>query len=406
MEQTLDRAELQVEPGLRARASVRTAWWGVVAVFLVHGLVVSTWVSRIAGVKTALGLSDGALGLALLGAAIGSVAAIPASGWAVGRYGSRFVVQCTAAGFAVSLLMLAFAPNLIALFTALFAYGAMAGANDVAINAHAVGVEKQLGEPTMSRFHAMFSLGGIVGASAGGWIAARGVIPKVHFTLAAILILAFIAFARRLMTETGAAPEQRAHFAFRRPPAALLALSVIGFCIFLSEGAIADWTAVYLRQVLNAGEGTAAAGYAAFSAAMTVFRFTGDAITTKLGRAWTIRGGAILAGCGLALVVTAGSPAIALAGFAAAGAGFSSIIPVVFAAGGRVSSVTEAAGVATVSGIGYLGFLVGPPAIGFLSEATSLRGGLFLLVVLCAAAACLVSVVERGARDGGDNPLA
>jgi MFS family permease len=406
MQQTLDPVDVRLESPTDKRAAARVAWWGVVAVFLVHGLIVSTWVSRIAGVKAGLRLSDGALGLALLGAAIGSILAIPASGWAVGRYGSRLVVQCTAAGFAASLLLLAFAPNLIALFAALFAYGAMAGANDVAINAHAVGVEKQLGEPTMSRFHAMFSLGGIIGSAAGGWIASGGIPPGIHFVVATILILGCIAIARRLMTDTNESePQERAHFAFRRPPAALLALSIIGFCIFLSEGAIADWTAVYLRQVLNAGEGTAAAGYAAFSVAMTIFRFTGDAITTRLGRAWTIRGGAIVAGLGLLLVVTAASPAWAMAGFAAAGAGFSSIIPVVFAAGGRVSSVTEAAGVATVSGIGYLGFLVGPPAIGFLSEATSLRGGLFLLVVLCAAAALLVGVVERGARDT-DNPLA
>jgi MFS family permease len=314
-------------------------------------------------------------------------------------------VQCTAAGFASSLVLLALAPNFLTLFAGLCAYGAMAGANDVAINAHAVGVEKQLGEPTMSRFHAMFSLGGIIGSIAGGWIAASGIRPSVHLTIAAILILFCIAIARRLMSDTSETLKESAHFGFKRPPAALLALSVIGFCMFLSEGAIADWTAVYLREILNAGEGTAAAGYAAFSAAMTIFRFTGDAITVRLGRAWMIRGGAIVAGLGLALVVVATSPAWALIGFAAAGAGFSSIIPIVFAAGGRVSSVTEAAGVATVSGIGYLGFLVGPPAIGFISEATSLRGGLFLLVILCAAAALLVSVVQRGARDG-DNPLA
>src|SRR5687767_13662656 len=112
--QTLDPIDLRISsPRDARRGTVRIAWWGVVAVFLVHGLVVSTWVSRIAGVKTALGLSDGALGLALLGAAIGSVAAIPASGWAVGRYGSRLVVQCTAAGFASSLVLLALAPNFL-----------------------------------------------------------------------------------------------------------------------------------------------------------------------------------------------------------------------------------------------------------------------------------------------------
>ena len=405
MQQTLDSIGSEREVHLVTGHKGRIAWWGVVAVFLVHGLIVSTWVSRIVGVKSALGLTDSALGLALFGAAIGSIAAIPASGWAIGRYGSKIVVQYTAAGFAISLILIAFAPNLLGLFAALVAYGAMAGANDVAINAHAVAVEKQLGEPTMSRFHAMFSLGAIVGSAAGGWIASSAIRPTVHFTVATILILAVIALARRLMTDTGSPPPERVGFALRRPPAALLALSTIGFCIFLSEGAIADWTAVYLRQVLNSGEGTAAAGYAAFSAAMTVFRFTGDAITTRLGRAWTVRGGAIVAGIGLALVIGAGSPALALVGFAVAGAGLSSIIPVVFAAGGRVPSVTEAAGVATVSGIGYLGFLVGPPAIGFLSDATSLRGGLFLLIVLCAAAAILVSVVERGASEA-ENPLA
>lgn len=405
MEKVLDPPKLQVATAALPRNPMRMAWWGVVVVFLVHGLVVSTWVSRIAGVKSALGLSDGALGLALLGAAIGSVAAIPASGWAVGRFGSRLVVQFTAAGFAVSLLLLAFSPTLVALFAALVGYGVMAGANDVAINANAVGVEKQLGRPTMSRFHAMFSLGGIIGSAAGAWIASAGVAPRIHLGIASIIILVFIVATRRLLCDTGGDRPNTGQFSFKKPPPALLALSMIGFCIFLSEGAIADWTAVYLRQVLKSGEGLAAAGYAAFSAAMTVFRFTGDTITLRLGRAWTVRGGALVAGCGLALVVTATSPAVALAGFAAAGAGFSSIIPVVFAAGGRVASVSEAAGVATVSGIGYLGFLVGPPAIGFLSEATSLRGGLFLLVILCAASALLVTLVERGSRDG-ENPLA
>jgi MFS family permease len=384
---------------------MRAAWWGVVAVFLVHGLVVSTWVSRIAGVKSALRLSDGALGIALFGSAIGSVTAIPICGWAASRYGSRRTVQWTAAGFASSLLALAFAPNLPVLFAALFIYGAMAGANDVAINAQAVAVEKRLGVPTMSRFHAMFSLGGIIGASAGGVLAASRVNPTFHFVTVAILILAGVILTRPLMLDTHDRTQSSPRIALRRPPRALILLSAIGFCIFLAEGAIADWTAVYIKQVLKTGEGMAAAGYAAFSAAMTIFRLAGDTITARLGRAWTIRGGGIVAACGLALVVSADSPVTALAGFAAAGAGFSSIIPVVFAAGGRIRSVPEAVGVATVSGLGYLGFLVGPPLIGFVSEATSLRSGLLVLVILSAVAAVLVSAVEHSGNRR-ENPLA
>jgi MFS family permease len=371
------------------------------ACFLVHGLVVSTWVSRIASVKTALHLGDAALGLALLGGAIGSVAAIPICGSLVVRFGSRHMAQWTAAGFCLSLLPIVFARDGNTLFAALFVYGAMAGANDVAMNAHAVGTEKLLGTPTISRFHSMFSIGGIAGAGIGAAIAGRGVPAGQHLLWASLAILAFTLVVTRKLVETrNGAPA--AHMRLRHIPAKLIALCAIGFCIFLSEGAIADWTAVYLKQGLGASEGLAPVGYAVFSAAMALFRLTGDAITLRLGRARVIRYGGSLAAAGLTFALLVPSPYWAMAGFAAAGAGFSSIIPLVFAAGGRIPGISEGVGVATVSGLGYLGFLVGPPAIGFLAEMTSLRGGLFLLVALSATAASLVGVVARGAS----NPLA
>ena len=379
----------------------RRAFWGIMACFLVHGLVVSTWVSRIASVKSALHLGDGALGLALLGTAIGSVTAIPISGALVVRHGSRLIARCTAAGFCLSLLPIPLAHDTASLFAALLFYGAMAGANDVAMNAQAVATEKLLGRPAISRFHAMFSIGGIAGASAGAFIAGRGVPATAHLVGAAAVFLAFALTATRLLADTRARTVA-GHSATARParfrlPVALFALSAIGFCIFLSEGAIADWTGVFLHQVLGAGAGLAPVGYAVFSAAMAVFRLSGDAITLRIGRAATIRSGGAVAAAGLSFALLVHSPYWALAGFAAAGAGFSCIVPLVFAAGGRIPEVSEGAGVATVSGFGYLGFLVGPPAIGFLSELTSLRVGLFLLVLLSAAAAAMVSLVVRGA---------
>jgi MFS family permease len=384
------------EERLRSRA-----FWTTMACFLVHGLVVSTWVSRIASVKTALALSDGALGLALLGTAIGSVTAIPICGSLVSRLGSRRTAQWTAAGFCISLIAIAFARDGQALFAALLFYGAMAGANDVAMNAHAVATEKLLGTPTISRFHSMFSIGGIAGAGLGAVIAGRGVSATLHLVVAAAAILAITLVATRQLVETRNGASHAARASFRRVPGVLLALSAIGFCIFLSEGAIADWTAVYLKQILGAGEGLAPVGYAVFSAAMSVFRLTGDAITLRLGRARVIRCGGALAAAGLTFALLVHSPYLSMVGFAAAGAGFSSIIPLVFAAGGRIPGLSEGAGVATVSGLGYMGFLAGPPAIGFLSELTSLRVGLFLLVALSIAAASLVGVVTRTS----DNPL-
>jgi MFS family permease len=386
----------------------RRAFWGIMACFLVHGLVVSTWVSRIASVKSALHLGDGALGLALLGTAVGSVAAIPVSGALVVRHGSRLIARCTAAGFCLSLLAIPLAHDTATLFAALLFYGAMAGANDVAMNAQAVATEKLLGTPAISRFHAMFSIGGIAGAIAGAFIAGRGVPTAAHLVVASAVFLAFALTAARLLADMRARSADRTATARAgrfRLPVALFALSAIGFCIFLSEGAIADWTGVFLHQVLGAGAGLAPVGYAVFSAAMAIFRLSGDVITLRIGRAATIRSGGIVAAAGLSFALLVHSPYWALAGFAAAGAGFSCIVPLVFAAGGRIPEVSEGAGVATVSGFGYLGFLVGPPAIGFLSELTSLRVGLFLLVLLSAAAAAMVGLVVRGAG-GRPNPFA
>jgi MFS family permease len=362
---------------------------------LAHGLIVSTWVSRIASVKSSLHLGDGALGLALLGTAIGSVAAIPVCGVLVARYGSRTAVRWTGLGFAIALALPAFAVNWVTLFLSLLIYGGLAGANDVAMNAQAVATEKLLGTPAMSRFHAMFSVGGIVGSALGGLIAGQGVSPSGHLVTGAALFAAIALFAPTLMIDTHDSGQSRAHGRLRRIPPALVALSVIGFCIFLSEGAIADWTGVYLRQVIGADVGVAPLGYAVFSAAMAIFRLAGDAIVLKIGRAATIRFGGLIAAAGMLIAVLAHSTGWALAGFAAAGAGFSSIIPLVFAAGGRIEGVAEGVGVATVSGIGYLGFLAGPPAIGLISEVASLRAGLFLLVILSLTASLLVRVSER-----------
>jgi hypothetical protein len=293
----------------------------------------------------------------------------------------------------------------ISLFVALLAFGAMAGASDVAINAQAVGTEKLLGTHMMSRFHAMFSIGGIAGASVGGLVASGGVSPLAHLAFASAILLILANLAAPLTVETRNGGTLQTGMNLRRLPTALIVLSAIGFCIFLTEGAIADWTGVYLKQVLQASEGSAASGYAVFSATMAIFRLGGDAITARIGRGWTIRGGALIAAAGLGAVVIAHSVAWALVGFAAAGAGLSSIIPLVFAGGGRIASISEGSGVATVSGLGYLGFLAGPPAIGFISQATSLRAGLFVLVVLSAIAAALVSVAEQGSRSGS-SPLA
>ncbi|HEX6546017.1 MAG TPA: MFS transporter [Bryobacteraceae bacterium] len=382
--------------------SLDAAWWAVIARFLVHGLVVSTWLSRIPAIQSLLHLKNGVLGLCLLGSAVGSLGSIPLCGRMVTRYGSSRVTTWTSVAFCLTLIFPGLAFNAFTLFLALTAYGAAAGANDVAMNAQGVAVENVLGHPTMSRFHAMFSIGGMIGAGLGGLVAAHHIQPLPHLFGGSLIFLAITLSAASLTSEFEEQHAGGAHrLPFRAIPPVLLALCAIGFCAFLSEGAMADWIAVYLKQVLEAGQGLAAIGYAVFSVGMATFRLLGDAITARLGPARTVRTAALVAMFGLIFALSMPSPYWALPGFAAAGAGFSVIIPLVFAAGGRVPKVSRGAGIATVSGIGYLAFLFGPPSIGFLSQLTNLRYALFLVVLLMFISAWLSRVMERLGRQEG-----
>jgi MFS family permease len=372
------------------------AWWAVVSRFLLHGLIISTWVSRIPAIQTSLGLTNAGLGLCLLGTAVGSIIAIPLTGWLVTRYGSKQVTAWSTIGFSIALVAPSVAINAGTLFAALILFGAMAGTNDVAINAQGVAIEKATASPTMSRFHAMFSIGGMIGASLGGLVAARNIAPPFHLAVASALFLILSLLTAPLLFEARdnrGEPSQSLRPS--RIPPVLIMLAAIGFCMFLSEGAIADWTGVYLKQDLSANPGLAAAGYAIFSTGMALFRLLGDAIATRLGPVRTVRAGALVAAAGLTFALTAHSPLTALPGFALTGAGFSVIVPLVFGAGGRVRSVASGAGIAAVSGSGYIGFLFGPPLIGLIAQGTSLRIALFVVVALSLLAAAMANAVRE-----------
>lgn len=360
--------------------------------FFVHGLVTGTWVSRIPAIQAALRLNNGILGLTLLSGAAGAISTIPAAGWLVTRYGSARVTTISSVAFCCAAILPGLAANAWGLSPALFIFGSCAAAMDVSMNAHGVEVEKLMRRPTMSRFHGMFSLGGMAGAGIGGLVASHGVRPLQHFAADAFASLVAVLLIRRMLLESDEHVARGGpRVAWKNMPPVLLALSAIAFCSLLSEGAMADWTAVYLHQVLRSGPGIAAAGYAVFSAAMAIFRLLGDLITARWGALRTLRTGSLVAACGLFSALCMQAPLLALPGFAAAGAGFSVIIPLVFGSGGRVESVSPGAGIATVTGIGYVGFIVGPPAIGFLSQLVTLRYALGIVV-----ACCIVSAVLSG----------
>ena len=381
--------------------ALRRARIAVAAIFFLNGAGIASWVVRIPAVQERLSLTPGVLGLALLGSAVGALLAMPLAGRWVVRRGSGPVTRVTALGFAAVLLLPPFAPDAVTLTLALLAFGAANGMLDVAMNAQAATVERGYARPIMSSFHAMFSAGGLVGAALGGVAAGADVAPTTHLIVAALVVGAATPFVTRPLLPAGVDAAAAGAHAISRPTPLLLALGALAFCVLVAEGAMADWSAVYLGTVVGAGHGLAAAGYAGFSIMMASGRAVGDALTTRLGAPRLVRLGGTLAAVGIGLALIAREPWTAVVGFGAVGAGLATVFPSVLGAASRAPGVEPGAGIALVSTLGYTGFLAGPPLIGFVAEATSLRGGLAVV----GAAGVLVAALAGALRLAGRTPV-
>lgn len=384
----------------------RAARAAVAVLFFLVGVMFATWAARIPAVQARLALSPGELGFALLGTATGELVTMNLAGYLAARFGSRLVTIIAALCFCVMLPLLALAPTLPVLVVTLLLFGASYGAVNVAMNTQGVVVEQQYGRSILNSFHACYSLGGLTGALVGGLVAARGIAPLPHFLAISIIsVIAILASARFLLPAH--ADAQGAGVAFARPTRALLILGFVAFCVVLGEGAMADWSAVYLNTTLRSGAGLAATGYAAFSIVMAVGRGVGGQLTDRLGASMMIRLGGLIAALGLTLALVVAWVPLALVGFGLVGAGFSVIFPLTLSAAGRISKQASGTAIATVAACGYVGFLVGPAAIGFAANALSLRLALGVVVVLSlCAAACAGAVggnrqsrIEHAASD-------
>lgn len=396
-------------PNYGCPAPPTAARMAVALLFFMNGALFASWVARIPAIQTRLGLSHAMLGFALLGLALGALVAMPLAGWAATRHGSRLVNCIAAVAYCATLPWLALAPNAVLFAFALFCFGAFHGAFDVAMNAQAVAVENRYRRPIMSSFHALWSLGGLTGAALGGLVAAAHISPFLHFTGASLGIGGLtLLFSLPRLLEAGEPRTRRADHSGKRrtgfawPPRTLVALGSVAFCIMLGEGAMADWSAIYLRDVTGAGEGLAAAGYATFSVAMAGGRFFGDSLAARWGAVAVVRAGSAVATVGLALALLLGQSAAALVGFATVGAGFATIVPLVLSTAGRTSGMDSGPALAHATTLGYMGFLIGPPLIGFIAQGTDLRIALGIVVLMNAVAFFLSPCVRQAtASDPG-----
>ena len=375
---------------------LKRARLAVLTIFFVNGAVLASWIAYIPTVKERMALSESTLAFVLLSAAVGALVSMPLTGVLIPRWGSRRVTRAATVFYCLLLLGPLLAPTLPGLILALFAFGALQGAMDVAMNAQAVAVEDGYDRPIMSTFHGFWSVGGLTGASLGGLALAVGLPPGAHALGIIVLVGGAGLYALRFLPL--AHDEEDVH-AFALPRGPLLLLGLLAFFALVAEGAVADWSGVYLREGLGVGAGFAAFGYAAFSLTMMIGRFTGDKLVQTLGPAQLIRLSAALGALGLGLGLGLHHPLAALFGFACAGLGVANLIPIFFSAAGRVPGVNAGTGIAAVSTTGYFGFLAGPPAIGLTAEMTGLRWALFIIVGFFSVIALLAHTLKpaRGA---------
>ncbi|MFC4536013.1 MFS transporter [Sphaerisporangium dianthi] len=380
-------------------AALRRSRLGVRLAFLIPGMAIGVWTSRIPALKEGLGLGDGQLSLALLAIAAGALAGMQVVGRLVDRFGGARVTVPLAFAQAAVLPLPALMPSLASLAASLALFGAVHGMLDVAMNACAVEVERQWERPLMSSFHAVFSIGGFLGAALGGLSAHAGIGPAAAFAAVGVLLTALaVLTARRL---PGGAPRPgtrpRPQSAADAPPGAgpdtgesgpggrlggVLLLGLLGFCCMIGEGASADWGSVYLREDLGSSPGFAAAAYAAFSIAMTAGRLAGDRLAARFGPVALVRCCGTLAGAGLASALLIGHPLAGVIGFGCFGAGLSCIVPQVFSAAGNRDPARAGQALARVASLGYLGFLTGPVLIGAASELLDLPRALAIPALL------------------------
>ncbi len=377
--------------------AVRRAQTAVALVFVAHGLLFASWAAHIPHVKARLGVGDGELGVALLGAPVGSVSAIGLMAVCVPRFGSRRMVTIALVGYCLSGVLVGLAGSVAALFGALFVWGAFQGGLDIAMNTQAISVERAKQRTIMNRMHAYWGVGAFVGAGIGTAAVAAGVgLTAQLLVLGALTLAGALAVCPRLVPDpphVPDVPEPGVKPARRLSPAMLL-LGAIAFASMLCEGASADWSSVYLRDALHTGAGVGGLGYTAFALAMVLVRIFGDRLVERLSARVLLPGLAALATAVFAVALAVGAAPAAVVGFFFLGLGLGTVVPSAFSAAGRLPNVHPGIGVAAVSGLGWAGFVCGPPLIGQLSGALSLPAALVAIPLLTA----FVTVATRFAR--------
>ena len=366
-----------------SHGALARARWATRVQFMVLGILVGTWGSHIPSVKSRYALNDAVLSLVLLAVALGTVSSLFIAGRVVARLGARKTAALAALSMSMSLaFVLEYSGIAAPLLLAMLVFGASMSLFDVAINTEGSELESVSARAIMSNLHGMFSIGGMSGAALVALLFDLGLAPRMQLFCVCGVIAVVALVASRGMLETHAGSEDaggEAHFAW--PRGLLLLIGVLILCGMTAEGVMYDWSVLYLKQEVGLPQAQAALGYAAFSAAMAMSRFGGDPLRARYSERALLRLGGIVAAVAMVGVLISTNAFIAFIGFALIGAGLAPVAPILFNAATRVPGVSRAAAIASVTSIGYSGFMLGPPLIGGIATATSLTVALGVVVL-------------------------
>jgi MFS family permease len=375
-------------PVLTSKKALRIA---VGAMFFMAGLSFSSWASRIATVQQTMGLSDAALGAVLFSLPVGLMCSLPFSGWIITKIGSRKLLISALLVYATALVSLGLAQNTFQLIICLVCFGFSSNAVNISVNTQAVATEVLYKRPIMASFHGLWSLAGFAGAGIGTFMIANNISPLYHFLLMLVVIFTGVIIAARYLKDdkvTDPGP------VFVMPDHSLIKLGVIAFCSMICEGAMFDWSVIYFKKVVLAPPAFVGVGFTAFMLTMAAGRFRADWFAHRYGLKRTLQVSGTLTATGLLIAVAFPYVYTAIAGFLLVGVGVSSVVPMVFSAAGKSKTMQPGVALAAVSTIGFLGFLVGPPIIGFIAGMATLR----VSFILIAAMGVSVVVVSSKAK--------
>ena len=346
---------------------------GVAMFYFSMGLCFATWASRIPTIKTALHLGEGALGTILFALPVGQLTMMFFSGKLVTRFGSHRILPFSIFMYAFSLTNLGLAQNAWQLGLGLFVFGIFANLTNISVNTQGVYTEGLFKRTIMSSFHGMWSLAGFIGALVGLGMLTLELNTYSHFLIVATIMFFLVAFNFKFLIKAKQSVFHQKKKIFRKPDRSLTLLGIIGFCSMASEGVMFDWSGVYFKEIIKVPGALAVLGYTSFMIMMASGRFLGDGLINKFGRIRVMQISGIMISSGLFTAVFFPFLIPSTIAFMFVGLGVSTIVPTLYSIAGKHPTIPTGEALTAVSGVSFLGFLMGPPVIGYIAELSSLR---------------------------------